>query len=114
MRMEATTYPLHLETAGDYEVLTENSSEQALATARSFKPDLVLLDVIMPKLDGSDVAAQMREDSDLKDISVVFLTAVVSNEDTGGHEVAAEPNQVLAKPVDIKELVKCIEKHARN
>lgn len=104
---------LNLETAGDYIVQTENSAVNVLAAARSFCPDLVPLDVMMPQMDGGDVAAQMREDPLLKDIPVVFLTALASSEDTSGQEGTSGPNPVLAKPVDLGQLVKCIEKHAR-
>jgi len=48
---------LTLESGGDYEVLGENNPANALAAAQTFQPDLILLDVMMPDLDGGDVAA---------------------------------------------------------
>jgi len=103
---------LNLE-AVDYEVRTENRAEDALAAARDFRPDLILLDVMMPGMDGGDVAGQMREDAALKDIPIVFLTALTSNRETGGHEMISGPTLYLAKPVVLSELVKCIERHVR-
>jgi CheY-like chemotaxis protein len=102
-----------LEVAGGYEVRTENVAQDTMAAARDFQPDLVLLDIMMPEMDGGDVAAQLRDDPVLKDIPIVFLTALTSNQETGGHEMASGPGIYLAKPVVMSELTKCIERHAR-
>jgi len=67
---------LNLEQRADYEVRVENWAEKALHAAREFRPDLVLLDVIMPHMIGNDVAACMREDATLKGTPIVFLSAV--------------------------------------
>jgi two-component system, OmpR family, response regulator len=84
-----------------------------LMAARMFRPDLILLDVIMPVMDGGDVAARLRADPLLRDIPVVFLTALVSNEETDGHEMVSGAETFLAKPVDIGELKKTLEDHIR-
>jgi len=104
---------LNLETGGKYEVRTENHAPDTLAAARDFQPDLILLDVMMPEMDGGDVAAQLREDPELTGIPVVFLTALTSNQETGGHDMISGPAIYLAKPVVVSELTKCIERYAR-
>ncbi len=53
---------LHLENTGAYEVLEENNERQALATARVLRPDLILLDIIMPDFAGGEIAAKIRSD----------------------------------------------------
>src|SRR6185503_21291437 len=53
---------LNLEKSGEFEVRVENKPTYALAAAREFKPDLILLDVIMPAMDGGDVANQIKRD----------------------------------------------------
>jgi CheY-like chemotaxis protein len=58
-----------------YELICENKAAHALATARACQPDLILLDVVMPEMDGGDVAAQIQADPALKHIPIVFLTA---------------------------------------
>ena len=73
---------LNLEAGGEYEVFTENHSNKALAAARACRPDLVLLDVMMPGMDGADVAERMHDDPVLRRTPVVFLTALVSNKET--------------------------------
>jgi two-component system OmpR family response regulator len=104
---------LNLESGGGYEVLGENHAANALIAARNFRPDLILLDVIMPGMDGGDVAARLRADPLLRDTPIIFLTAIVSNEETDGHEKSSGGETFLAKPVDIGELKKTLEEHIR-
>ncbi|MEY2428114.1 MAG: hypothetical protein QOJ40_999 [Verrucomicrobiota bacterium] len=100
---------LNLESNGGYEVLGENQATNALAAARAFQPDLILLDVMMPDMDGGDVAAQLHADPELRDTPVIFLTGIISNEETGGHEMVSGGETFLAKPVDTEVLIQCIE-----
>lgn len=95
----------------DYEIMEENDSRRAISTARKFRPDLILLDVIMPGLDGGDLASQMRSDAVLAGTPIVFLTAVVSAEEAegGAREIGGFP--FLAKPVSPETLKACIEEH---
>ncbi|HUK81238.1 MAG TPA: response regulator [Verrucomicrobiae bacterium] len=104
---------LNLEATQLFKVRTENESIHVLKVAHEFQPDLILLDVVMPDPYGCRVAAQLHADPELKDTPVVFLTALAHNEETGGHAVAAGARVYLAKPVDITELVRCIEEHVR-
>ena len=104
---------LNLEADGRYEVLGENHATNALRAARTFRPDLILLDVMMPDMDGGDVAARLRADPFFRDTPVIFLTALVSNEETDGHEMSSGAETFLAKPVDIGELRKTMEEHIR-
>jgi two-component system OmpR family response regulator len=104
---------LNLESSGGYDVFAENHATNALTAARIFRPDLILLDVMMPGMDGGDVAARLRADPLLRDTPVVFLTALVSNEETDGHEMLSGAEMFLAKPVDIGELKKTVEEHIR-
>ncbi len=104
---------LNLESGGGYEVLGENHAAETLNAARGFRPDLILLDVMMPGLDGGDVAARLRADPLFRDTPIIFLTALVSNEETEGHEMLRGAETFLAKPVDIGELKKTLENHIR-
>ena len=104
---------LNLESGGGYEVLGENIPTNALAAARKFRPDLVLLDVMMPGMDGGDVAARLRAYPLFHDTPVIFLTAIVSNEETDGHEKTSGAETFLAKRVDMGELRKTLEEHIR-
>ena len=68
---------LNLEGTDKYVVREENEGARAVAAAQEFKPDLVLLDVMMPDADGGDVAAGIRGHGELKNVPIVFLTAAV-------------------------------------
>src|SRR5260221_3250979 len=73
---------LTLEKTGNYIVREENDGTNAWLVARDFRPDLVFLDIVMPKIDGGDVAQQIRSDPMLANVPIVFLTAIVSQKET--------------------------------
>jgi DNA-binding response OmpR family regulator len=107
------TLQLYLESTGDYEVRAENRGQDAVRAAREFKPDLVLLDVIMPDVDGSEVAGELHDDPNLKAVPIVFLTALVSRKEVGakGRDIGGYP--FLAKPLDPERVIECIETHLK-
>jgi len=104
----------YLVDTGRFEVRMENDARKALAAAREFKPDLVLLDVIMPEMDGGDVASQLQADPTLRGTRFVFLTAVVSKEDVARHGEIIGGHSFLAKPVDAEELIEAVERELRS
>jgi two-component system OmpR family response regulator len=97
-------------TLTDYDILIENDSAHALDRAREFKPDLILLDVMMPNFDGGDVAAQIRGDTALKQVPIVFLTALVTQKESAKRPVMGG-YPFIAKPVTPELLAQNIEKH---
>lgn len=108
-----TLLKLNLEETGNYDVRVENWSEDALGAAREFKPDLILLDIIMPRLPGGNVAAQIDADPDLKGTPIVFLTAAVRKWQVEDNDGIICEHPCIAKPASIEEVVAVIEKHAR-
>ena len=87
--------------AMDYEVLAVNDGNQAIENFKTFKPDLVLLDIMMPYLNGLEVIRIIREKSQ---IPVIFLTAKVSlDEKILGFELGAD--DYITKPFSMKELL---------
>src|SRR5262245_57840799 len=87
-----------------FEIVTAADGEQALAAAREHTPDLILLDIMMPKIDGVEVCRQLKADAALPFMPVIMVTAktdskdVVAGLDAGGDEY-------LTKPVDGAALV---------
>ncbi|HUJ11665.1 MAG TPA: response regulator [Verrucomicrobiae bacterium] len=106
-----TMTKLNLERTGLYEVQVENRSTHALEAAKQFHPDMIILDITMPGLDGSEVASQIKADDQLKNTPIVFLTAVVSQIETGNSELRRGGQVFLSKPVNMKTLVSCIEQY---
>ncbi len=100
-----------LETTGKYEVLEINQGIDAVAAARIFRPDLALLDVMMPDMAGNEIAEQINADENLQHIKIVFLTGIVTAAEvkTGSvSDITGYP--VLPKPVKVKTLLGFIEK----
>ena len=108
-----TLLKLNLEDTGNYDVRVENWPEDALAAAREFKPDLVLLDIIMPRLPGGNVAAQIDSDPLLKGTPIVFLTAAVRRSQVEDNDGIICEHPCLAKPATVDEVIAMIEKYAR-
>lgn len=104
---------LNLERAGAYEIRVENTGSQAVASAREFKPNLILLDVIMPEVDGGDVAAMLKDDPFLKDVPVVFITALVSGEENASGGLIRSGYRFIGKLASEKEMLQCIEENLR-
>ena len=99
-----------LEKIGDYLVLEENDAAKARQSAQNFRPDLILLDIMMPQRDGGDIAAQIEADLGLQATPIVFLTALITKaEAKAGLHIQGHP--VLAKPVNIPELINRIEEN---
>ncbi len=94
---------LSLGAVGGYEVLTAASGSEGIATARAEQPDAILLDWMMPDMDGLATFEALQRDTDTRDIPVVMLTAKVQASDRqrlAGLGVAG----VLAKPFEPMEL----------
>jgi CheY-like chemotaxis protein len=99
---------LTLEKSGGYIVREENDGTNAWLTARDFRPDIILLDIVMPKIDGGDVAQQIRSDPMLAHVPIVFLTAIVSRKETKT-EIGGFP--FLSKPVSLEAIKTCLAEH---
>jgi CheY-like chemotaxis protein len=97
-----------LEKTGGYVVLEENDSAVAHQSARTFRPDVILLDIMMPKTDGAELAAQIEADPELQSTPIIFLTALITKPETNTG-LRIEGHRSLAKPISIPELIDHIE-----
>ncbi len=100
---------LTLEKSGKYLVKEENDGTQAWLTARDFKPDIVFLDIMMPKADGGDVAQKITADPSLSGVKIVFMTAIVSRKESNQDTIGGFP--FLSKPVSFQQVVDAIEEN---
>jgi CheY-like chemotaxis protein len=100
---------LILQQTGRYDARFETHADQTLEATRRFRPEVIVLDVMMPEMDGGDVAAQLRADPQTKDIPVIFITALVGNEESPMGGIFSAGHRFLPKPVSCVELTQCIE-----
>jgi CheY-like chemotaxis protein len=90
---------LLLDQSGKYVACMVIDPRRALETARSFKPDLVLVDLIMSQADGLEVALQLEADWALHEVPIVFVTALITREEArdgrriNGHRVVPKPTR---------------------
>ena len=89
-----------------YKVLTAGDGQQGFNKAVQFQPSLIILDIMMPKMDGTEVAMLIKHDARTNHIPVFFVTAVISPEDQA--KVNSNPNPIFAKPVKLGELLQAI------
>ena len=99
---------LNLEKTGKFEVVTTTSGAKGLILALEEQPDLILLDIIMPEIDGGQVAEQLLESEKTKDIPVLFITAIASRQGVQSHEGTIGGRQFIAKPVIPEEIMEKI------
>lgn len=103
--------------ASGYEVLHAADGEEALAVTRAQRPDLILLDIMMPKLDGIEVCKRLKADATLPFTPVVLVTAkaesgdVVEGLDAGADEYLTKPVDQKALVARVKALLRIKERH---
>src|SRR5215217_6178534 len=101
---------LTLEGTGQFQVRTLNLPSQVVTVARDFRPHLILLDCMMPGVDGGEVAAELQKDPLLKDVPFAFLTATVSEPETATSRCYQGEQEYLPKTMRMEELVDYIER----
>lgn len=93
-----------------FDVATANSGKEALEKVAGDPPDVIVLDVMMPGMNGWEVASRLRGDPETKDIPILMLTALgMAEEDKPGF---ANINEYYTKPLELATLVKIVRKLA--
>jgi len=105
-----TVLQTRLSSAG-YEVIKANNGNDAIAAAKSESPDLIVLDIMMPGMDGSQTSQVLKNDPQTKKIPIIFLTCLVTKEEEAKEIPSIEGECFLAKPYDSNELIRKIKKH---
>ncbi len=98
----------NLEATGTFDVSVCDDATQAIERARQQRPNLILLDIMMPGMGGEEIATALQQHPETKQIPIVFLTALVKEEETTqqAHMIGGHP--FVAKPVKINELIKVL------
>jgi DNA-binding response OmpR family regulator len=105
--VETVRFPLEMD---GYHVLVSHNGEDALDQTRKENPDLILLDLMLPKVDGYRVCQRLKSDDRYKHIPIVMLTAKSQEKDMAlGVEAGA--NGYMTKPFDIRDLLKKVKEY---
>jgi DNA-binding response OmpR family regulator len=94
-------------TESGYTVEVENTSKNAMEKARHFKPDVILLDIMMPDIDGYNVCQEIKNDPALTHIPVIFLTGKDRNDDMG-RSFKAGGDMFIKKPFSCERLLEIV------
>lgn len=89
----------------EFNVTTANGGEAGLKLARKIKPDLILLDIMMPDMSGTEVAEKLLDDPRTKSIPIIFMTAVVQKDEVAEEGGIMGGREFIAKPVEKDELI---------
>jgi CheY-like chemotaxis protein len=98
-----------LEGPGKYEVRSAIRSTTFLQVAKDFKPDLILLDCMMPGMDGGEIAGQIQTDPDLKETPFMFLTATADELEARESQCYKGAQVYIPKTMELDEIFKLIE-----
>jgi two-component system, OmpR family, response regulator len=97
-----------LENAGGYLVEIETNGSKVISTASVFEPDLILLDIVMPGMEGPDVNDQLLKNSRLKNVPVVFMTGILTDDEVDSRDGTMFDRPCIAKPVSKEKLLNCV------
>jgi len=92
-----------------YKVFTSYNGSDALEQAKAKKPDLILLDIMMPKMDGAQMEKELRAFKETEGIPVIFITCTIDKKQAAAMDHKLGKHLVVAKPFDGKELLAAID-----
>ncbi|MBU0530056.1 MAG: response regulator [Nanoarchaeota archaeon] len=93
-----------------YNVTTASSGEECLKKLKTEKPDLILLDMMMPGMSGRETAANIRKNSETKELKIAFLTVAKFSESGKGILITMNILDYITKPFDNEDLLKRVKK----
>ncbi len=102
---------LNLEKTRKYQVFTATDGMEGIRLAKQLKPDLIFLDIVMPKMDGGQVAKILLDDEPTSTIPIVFVTGVIKEDELSGRGGKIGGRDFIAKPVKPETLIERIEQY---
>ena len=100
--------------ASGYDAVAVYSGKECLQAVEKDKFDLVVMDIVMPELDGIATACRLRSKPDTENIPIVFLSALVSKDDLQGAYGVVGGNVIIPKPFNGQDLISAIERQLKN
>jgi len=105
---ETLTHITNILKRADYEVIPTTRGKEALELANKLRPDLIILDVILPDMEGSEVAAALSENPSTESTPIIFLTGIITKQEESLVKRAGR-HYVMAKPTTGRELLEMIK-----
>jgi len=100
----------YLEKTGKYEVTIFTDARMGIHYAQIEKPDVILLDLMMPDMDGTEAAEALLDNDTTRDIPIIFVTAAIKKDEAEDRLGQIHGHPILAKPVTPMEVMNEIEK----
>lgn len=100
---------LKLQKTGKFEVLTTTDGAKAVSLAIEFEPDLILLDIEMPEMDGAEVAEALKDNPATSQIPVLFLSSMIQKTDVERSGGKSGQRHIASKSMSVKDLVERID-----
>ena len=101
----------NLENTGEFDVLVSNRGDKGIKLAQEERPDLILLDILMPGMSGDEVAEFLLDNPATAKIPIIFLTSMVTKEEIGDNSMKKRGGRsFMAKPITTEEIVAAIKK----
>ena len=94
----------------NYEVISAITGAEALNLVKENAPDLIILDIVLPDIDGTDIAATLAEDPATKDIPIIFLSGIIMKKGEPASGQKTGRNYIMAKPVTGPEILEVINR----
>jgi len=94
-----------LERKGSFEVLTATTGKKGIELAQTQKPGIIVMDLVMPGMDGTEVADILEGDSETRTIPIIFVTGMLTRDEANEQNAASKRGYFMAKPILIDELV---------
>jgi CheY-like chemotaxis protein len=98
-----------------YETATARNGEEGFAAAQTFRPDLITLDLLMPKRSGTRLYCELKKEEGLRDVPVIVLTGFSRTQDAATDAMPADclPDAFIEKPILPDQLLKVVERLVR-
>ncbi|MFH1678892.1 MAG: response regulator [Candidatus Omnitrophota bacterium] len=107
---EVLTHLSNILRRSNYQVVATSSGKKAVDLAINLRPDLIILDIVMPDMGGSEVAAVLVGNPDTSNIPIIFLTGILSRQEEESLGSKNGRHYVVAKPITGRELLEMVNK----
>lgn len=107
---EILTHITNILKRANYEVISTTRGKEALELATNLRPDLIILDIVLPDMGGSEVAAMLVQNPTTSNIPIIFLTGILTKQEEEAVESKTGKRCIIAKPATAEELLRAVNR----